>query len=65
MGILDFLAAIIPPLGWPAVTLIAFLLFHRPLYRFLELLPTMEVHYKGFKLFLKDRHKPPPKEQLK
>ena len=65
MGILDFLAAVIPPLGWPLVALVAVLLFRRPLYRFLELLPTMRVRYKGFEMFLEDRHKPTPSGLLK
>ena len=62
MGILDFLAAIIPPLGWPFAALIVFLLFRKPLYLFLELLPAMRVRYKEFEISLDGRHKPPPRE---
>ena len=59
MGILDFLAAIIPTLAWPFVALIVSLLFRKPLYHFLVLLPTMRVRYKGFEIFLDDHHDSP------
>ncbi len=58
MGILDFLAAIIPSLGWPLVALVAFLFIRKPLYRFLEFLPDIRIRWKKLEIFLEDRHEP-------